>query len=186
MGIPSMLIALCIVLFIITLVFGITAFSKYKQSEDKEVYPLTRQINLWSILVLANSVVCFLFALDNHNSLNQLLGILAGIFSFIYVYVFIDQMLFKHKQFKLRTCLWISTLIKACSQFAPITHIVAGAAAIEASKYLIPDKGFLQAYLTTIITGFLLSLVVAALMAVSRFVMHVMKNISESNQKYIQ
>lgn len=124
---------------------------------------MVKLIAKWTILVCLNAVISFYFALADARTPAEITAMVAGVVSFIVFYVTLERWALQQgwNAFVLR--LSIATLIKACTQFAPVLEIWAGIGASIAIGAILPERGFFQVYFTTLLDGFLLSLVVGML-----------------------
>ena len=118
----------------------------------------------WTVIVWLNAIVSFILAvdLDKASGIN-LLAMICGVFTFVFIYTAVDLYLIKIDKQNLRKSLFISALIKALTQFYPMIEMITGILAINAVDIVIGNITFLTIYLTTVLDGILLSIIVAIL-----------------------
>ncbi|WP_127555833.1 hypothetical protein [Saccharospirillum alexandrii] len=124
---------------------------------------MAKLITKWTILVCLNAVISFTFALSESRTPSEITAMVAGVVTFIGFYVALERWALQKgwNAFVLR--LSIATVVKACTQFAPVLEIWAGIGAMIVVGAVFPEKGFFQAYFATLVDGFLLSLAVGVL-----------------------
>ncbi len=125
---------------------------------------------LWTGVVLVNSILPLTLAISSaFTSISEILAMLSGIITFIFIYYFIDLQLLKRKKLSERKSLLFASLIKATLQLFIYLEIFIGMTSISLiewifGKNILPDFAF--TYLTTILTGAFLSIVVAMLFGI--------------------
>lgn len=150
----------------------------------------------WTALVWLNAIfglaVNDLFA--GFSDLSYCAGIFLGIWVFVPIYVFLDKYALDYQYEQFRKSLWIGAIIRALTQFMMIVDIFAGGIAFELVGGIMgfnestrpADIGFFGAFFLTVVTGGLLSVVVAILTAVIMAMMtfgNYLKNHSKKNGK---
>ncbi len=123
----------------------------------------------WTAIVWLNAIVSFILAVDSGTSDIDILAMICGVFTFVFMYTAFDLYLIKINNQNLRKSLLISTLIKALTQFYPMIEMITGILAINAVT-VIDDITFLSTYLTTVLDGILLSIIVAILMLIIQLI----------------
>ncbi len=118
----------------------------------------------WTLIVCLNAVISFYFALSETRPLTEIFAMVAGVFTFIGIYMALEQRALRKNKQALAKRLTIATCLKACTQFFPMLEVWAGIAASIAVSAIIPGRGFFQVYFITLLDGLLLSIVVGVLM----------------------
>ena len=129
-----------------------------------------KNILIWSVLVLLNSILCFLFAIQEHKTTVAISAILLAESLFIIAYSFIGFQLLKRQKNLLYIQLIIAALIKAVTQLGFWLHVFAGLMGLGAANSLIGKHEFFSAFLGTIFTGLILSASVAFIFPIVRAV----------------
>lgn len=129
---------------------------------------------LWAGLVWVNAIVGLYFSLSGADSGWDVSAILCGVLTFMLVYIEIDYRLGLWGYATLRRRLVAGAIIRAGLQVYPVIDMVAGIASVQLINHLIGDVTFLSLYLTVLTHALLLSLAVAALMALIQAVMMLM------------
>lgn len=91
---------------------------------------MAKLIAKWTILVCLNAVISFTFALSESRTPSEITAMVAGVVTFIGFYVALERWALQKgwNAFMLR--LSIATVVKACTQFAPVLEIWAGIGAM--------------------------------------------------------
>ena len=118
----------------------------------------------WTGLVWLNAAVSFFLALEQHRNAADVLGIVCGVFSFVFLYAAVDYLLLLRNRQKLRKMLLIGVILKALTQLYPVIEMLTGLLALKAAELIMPEIRFLTVYLVTVIDGVLLSLLVMMFM----------------------
>lgn len=115
----------------------------------------------WIVLIWINTIFSFIFALmQNIDGVEEIAGMICGVFSFVVLYSFIDFRLLQRGKELLRKWILIGTLILAISQFYPVLQFLIGILAVSSfDDSLRPNLNFLEAYIVTLLAGLLLSIV---------------------------
>lgn len=147
----------------------------------------------WIVLVLINALFPFLLSLSLIKSPAQFVGIMFAVLSFIVLYAEFDHWLLAKQYRSLSKQLRVSAAVKVATVLLPFIDMICGMISIELTKlitglnlktssyrggYSDNLSGPLEAcvtYITTMIDGFLLSAVVAAIIVVSRLAIKIIK-----------
>lgn len=124
---------------------------------------MAKLMTKWTLLVCLNAVLSFTLALSESRTPAEITAMIAGVLTFIGFYVALERWALKKGLNAFVRRLTIATVVKACTQLAPVLEMWAGIAALIAAGAVFPEKGFFQAYLATLVDGFLLSLAVGVL-----------------------
>ncbi|MCX7086494.1 MAG: hypothetical protein NTV00_00415 [Methylococcales bacterium] len=126
----------------------------------------------WTLLVWLNAAFSFSLSLGKYPQLFDRVAIVCGVFSFVLLYVKIDNYLLNSKRFQARNALLVSVCIKSLFQLYPGVELAAGIASTTFVAWIIGNIRFISAYLITLMDGLLLSLIVAIITGMINFVMH--------------
>lgn len=124
---------------------------------------MAKLITKWTFLVCLNAVISFTLALSESRSPPEITAMVAGVATFIGFYVALERWALQKGWNAFVFRLTIAAVVKACTQLAPVLEMWAGIGALIAAGAIFLEKGFFQAYLATLVDGFLLSLVVGVL-----------------------
>lgn len=124
----------------------------------------------WARLVLANAllgiaVMSVVFLSDFYIDFSMLLGFLTAVVVFVGFYAGLEKYLVSNNQAVLQRSLTQAAVIRALLQFTLVMDLYAGVLAIDIMEKTGLSVGFLYYFSLTMITGTILSLVVAFLMA---------------------
>lgn len=133
---------------------------------------MAKLITKWTFLVCLNAIISFTLALSESRTPAEIMAMVAGVITFIGFYVALERWALKKGWNAFVRRLTIATVIKACTQLAPVLEMWAGVAALITAGAIFPEKGFFQAYLATLVDGFLLSLAVGVLVGLMFLVEH--------------
>jgi|GEM_PF-1542357 len=127
----------------------------------------------WGLIVVLNSIISFYFAvtMGKGPGLLDVLGMLAGIATFVVVYAELESWLVREGHHKAARQLVIAALLKALTQLAPALEIAAGMISLQSVNFAIGYTPFISHYLTTLLNGALLSLAVAGMFAIVQMAM---------------
>ncbi len=128
----------------------------------------------WTILVGLNAVISYIFAVNNGiNSLDEHIAMVLGIFTWILIYVYAELYLYRNNLHRWRNSMTISAILKCFTQFYPIIEIFIGTLSLSFVEYTFEFfSGFfsvnilnsaVQIYFTTLVDGFLLTILVSIL-----------------------
>lgn len=131
----------------------------------------------WTVIVWLNAIISLIFAIEPNTTVIDILGIVSGVFTFVFIYTAVDWYLIQMDKQNLRKSLLISTLLKALTQFYPMIEIMTGVLATDAIKYLIGKVDFFSMYFATVLDGILLSIIVAFLMFFIELIRNIYKMI---------
>ena len=129
----------------------------------------------WGLLVGFNSVFSILFALDFMKSFSGALGVILGMATFVFLYAKFDSFLSdtRKKEWQMALTIGVGSMIVLL--LYPAIPMLSGALALDISGSILhlPASGaqhssFFSIYLTTIIDGILLSLLVFVLACLVR------------------
>lgn len=126
------------------------------------------------LLVWLNANASFTLSLKELPQFFDRVGIVCGIFTFVFIYTKFDLHLIKLKKFQLRKALLISVIVKSLFQLSIwflSFDLVAGLLSIGIVEMVIGNIIFLSAYLITLADGFLLSLLVAVITVMINYLM---------------
>lgn len=123
----------------------------------------------WARLVLANAllgiaVMSVVFLSDFYIDFSMLLGFLTAVVVFVGFYAGLEKYLVSNNQAVLQRSLTQAAVIRALLQFTLVMDLYAGVLAIDIMEKTGLSVGFLYYFSLTMITGTILSLVVAFLM----------------------
>ena len=135
----------------------------------------------WTILVLINTIVSFLFALEQFKTFLDLAGTLTAIAFFIVLYYHLEQWFIRHNYPHLVKRLIIATLLKSVTQFYPIIEMLTGVIAMDFVDKYITSAIFFRTFSITLLDGILLSLIVAFLFAVIQLFFFIYQKIKASS-----
>jgi hypothetical protein len=139
------------------------------------------------ILVWLNATFSFFVAIKEYKQLFDILGSICGVFTFVTIYTAIDYHLIKIKAIKLRKSLYMTVLVKALTQFYPGIELAAGFLSKVFINFVLFDHQipFISTYLMTLTDGTLLSIIVALLMLIVKFVISIIRFFKHSNTQTI-
>ncbi|STZ63598.1 Uncharacterised protein [Moraxella lacunata] len=138
-------------------------------------YDMTELWSKWMALVWLNAILgLFLGGFLEVKSWTYNIGIFFGIWVFVPIYVFLDKYALDHQYERFRKALWIGVIIRVLMQLIMVADMVAGVIAYELVGGIMgfnertrpADIGFFGAFFLTVVTGGVLSVVVAILTAV--------------------
>lgn len=138
---------------------------------------MTKYLLKWTMLVWLNAIISFIFGLivyvmDAHTEdFSQslfILGMIAGVFTFVLIYALIDYKAYQANKIDICQSLIHSVIIKGILQFTLIFEFFAGVGALMITQLKFfglsnANPSFLFSYLSTLITGLLLSIPVGLL-----------------------
>ena len=148
----------------------------------------------WSFLVILNAAFPFILSLQIAQTPSHLLGILLAIITFIFAYAEVDFWLLKQKHHALAKQLRVSAAIKVSTLIFPFIDIFTGIIALDISRLLtginithydvqttstgsystalesVNIAKTCASYLTTMINGILLSLIVIGILFIIRVI----------------
>lgn len=130
----------------------------------------------WTALVLLNAA--FGLMMNLKASPAQAAGMFAAIATFVLIYATLDIYLQEKRLHKWQRALLAGVLLKALIQLLPVIDMMAGAIAVDLVMGTTTSKaegGFIQYYLTTLVDGFLLSLVVGCFSLLARLIMRLLE-----------
>ena len=152
----------------------------------------------WVLLVLLNAAYPFLLSLMTMESNTQIVGVVLGIISFIIIYAELENYLLQHRYQTLSKQLRLSALLKVTTVFLPFIDLIVGSVSIEITKVITSinlqsyqtkveayssSLGNLKlisaAYITTMIDGILLSLLVALILGLIRLIANLRRKYKE-------
>lgn len=162
----------------------------------------------WILLVILNAAFPFFLSLMLAKTPSQIVGILFAVLSFIVIYAETESYLLNRNYLTLAKQLRLSAAIKISTIFLPFIDMVTGIIAlgithqltgvdlekssrtldqrIENSQQISPTLNLSDlgaSYLTTMIDGFLLSIIVAIIIGLIRFIAHCRKEYREKHQQ---
>ena len=124
----------------------------------------------WSLIVGFNAIFCMIFAFDFMKTVSGALGVIAGIACFILLYTKLDEFLFKTKRKEWLKALLIAAIVTGFFSLFPAMPVISGTLALDITGLIFnfpssgyQHKGFFPIFLTTILTGLFLSLLVLIL-----------------------
>jgi hypothetical protein len=136
----------------------------------------------WTVLVWLNAAVSFIIAMEGHNRLADILGIICGVFTFVGIYTVIDAHLIKIQAIKLRKSLFYTVLLKALTQFYPVIEMGTGIVSTGFIENIgLNNIPFISAYLITLSDGILLSIVVALFMLIAKCTVFIIRRFKQQN-----
>ena len=131
----------------------------------------------WTFLVLINALLPFLFSLEIITSISILLGITLAVSSFVIIYAELESWLLLKYCAQLARQLKVSAALKITTCLLPFIDLITGSISMELARWLTginfstPHKAEVIdmsqvaiSYITTMIDGFLLSMIVAFIM----------------------
>ncbi len=113
----------------------------------------------WFLVVALNSILGFLIGYKDGNTA-YLVGMITGVFTWYFIYLFIDRYLQKKGRLDVGRKLLLSALLRVPLQLTTVPDVFAGIAAMATVEYLgLNPKGigFIHSYSITIFTGLYLS-----------------------------
>lgn len=142
----------------------------------------------WSLLVGINTILSLFFAFEFMQTIQGALGVILGIITFILLYILLDTYIERKKKARWRKSLFIGVSLFSLTQLFPPIVMISGAASLEASRKLFglsknADLHFLATYATTIIDGFILSVMVLGLVLIIRLIFWIIDNWSTKNKE---
>jgi hypothetical protein len=126
---------------------------------------VTRRILLWAVLVFVNAIVGLYFSLSGADAISDVAAISCGVLTFMLVYIEIDYRLGIWGYATLRRRLVTGAILRALLQLYPVVDMGVGIVSVGLVNSTIGDLIFLSMYLSVLTHAFLLSLIVAAIMA---------------------
>ncbi len=126
----------------------------------------------WFVVVWLNSILGFLLGYDGKGQ-EQLIGMVLGVMTWYFIYVFVDYQLKKSGCEKESRRLFISAMIRIPLQLCFVTDFYAGFSAAFTLEFLGLDNygnTLLTAYLMTFFTGFYLSFFCSAIFLLITFI----------------
>jgi len=144
----------------------------------------------WTILIWLNAAFSFFIAYtSNFDSLNEVLGLVCGVFTFVALYSYLDFSLLKRNKESLRKWLLIGVVLKAVTQILPAIQIITGMIAVSCVgvifRHVVPGfknyasdgfsaissrDSFMATYLATVIDGILLSVILGVFVLIIKLV----------------
>lgn len=136
----------------------------------------------WTLLVWLNAAFSVVMAVSSgFKNIEDILGIICGVFTFIALYSFIDFRLQQQNKKSLRRWLLIGVIIQIVTQLLPWLQIMTGVLAMNCIKYfslsgerIIRHKtsidSFFTTYFTTILDGIFLSIVLGVLVLIIKLI----------------
>lgn len=136
----------------------------------------------WTILVWLNAAFSFFVAINEHKETIDILGIICGVFTFVAIYTAIDYYLIKIKAIKLSKSIFVAVLLKVLTQFYPMIEMGTGILSTGFIENISLNKiPFISTYLITLTDGILLSIIVALLMLIVKFVASIIRFFNRRN-----
>jgi uncharacterized membrane protein len=132
-------------------------------------YLITNIYTKWILIVGLNAVLGFILGHETENYLH-LLGMIAGVVTWFFIYLFMDKYLLKTGRTDMSRKLSLSAAFRIPLQFLFLPDVYAGLAAIVTLEFLglhvmggvVDGKWFfIESYFTTVFTGLYLSLMCA-------------------------
>jgi hypothetical protein len=135
----------------------------------------------WTLLVGFNAIISYLFALAaNIDSVEQHIAMALGVFTWILIYIHADLYLYHHHLYRWRNSMMISACLKPFTQYYPMIEFYAGALSLELiqrineiAPFLFDSKQMILVYLTTVLDGFFLTLIVSLFTIVIFFIISI-------------
>jgi len=129
----------------------------------------------WTLLVSVNTLISLLFAVQFMQKIQGILAVVLGIITFILLYISLDTYLEQKKKTRWRKSLTIGVATFSLTQFFPPIAIISGMTSLEISRYLFGlsnngELGLFATYTTTIVDGFILSVLVMILTTIIRLI----------------
>lgn len=148
----------------------------------------------WIILVLLNAILGLMFSLEILKSIGHYLGVVLAIISFIILYASLDHWLVTHQKQRLAKKLRLSAFLKAFTQVFMFIDLMCGMISLEITNFIFDnlfnsqlivsgtrrERSYssittynepvqtiidtLHSYTTTMIDGFLLSIIVGVIL----------------------
>lgn len=142
----------------------------------------------WTVLVWLNAAVTFYMTVGKNTESLDILGIIFGIFTFVFIYTVIDYHLIKIKALRLRKSLFIAVLLKASTQLPivvgvyPSIELLTGILSTGIIESIELNKiPFLSNYLTTLTDGILLSIIVYLFLLIISFITFIIRRFKQKN-----
>jgi hypothetical protein len=125
----------------------------------------------WTLLVSLSAVASFIAALlSGHNSASHIAAMLAGIATFIGIYMLIEAWAASKNMHRFLKSLKMGVIIKIALELIPAIEIFTGMVVVAAIEQLQIHNVFSATYLKTMATGTILSGVVFVIAAVYGYV----------------
>ena len=135
-------------------------------------------ILIWTFLVSLNSLKPLFFATQiGYTNIPSMLGILLGIISFIAIYSAYDVTLNKKNKTTLRKSLYAAAIAKAFLQIIPYVESTSGMLILRFFEPLTGESTFLTAYITTMLEGLVLSIIVISITMIITVIIMLIKRI---------
>ena len=137
----------------------------------------------WTVIVLLNAMLPFFLSLEFIRNITAFTGIMLAVASFVVIYAELESWLLRQRYTQLAKQLKLAASIKIATIIYVFIDMIIGAIAIETTRWLTGinvqkvgtyDSSFINlpelaaSYITTMIDGFLLSIIVALLIMVIR------------------
>lgn len=137
----------------------------------------------WTILVWLNAAYSFYMSLSKYSQAIEIAGITFVVFTFVIAYATVDIYPLNQNNLLLRWQLFGSVVIKMLFQIYPVIEMSSGIIAANIVEDLIGIISFLTAFLTTLIDGFLLSLLVAIIFWLVKFIADKLQTLNSVHQQ---
>ena len=133
----------------------------------------------WTVLVWLNAAVSFFLVVSGDHLTSEIAGMTFAVFTFVGIFVCIDQYLLNQPRTELRTQLLWGVALKTLTQFVPMIEIATGSLSLQiVTNTITMQIPFISHYVATMIDGVLLSLFVLLLMMLVRLVRAIFKKYS--------
>lgn len=126
----------------------------------------------WFVVVWLNSILGFLLGYNGKGE-EHLIGMLLGVMTWYFIYVFVDYLLKEYGREKESRRLFLSALIRIPLQLCLFTDLYAGFAATFTLDFLSFDRHgntLSYSYLMTVFTGFYLSFFCGVIFLIVTFI----------------
>lgn len=135
----------------------------------------------WTLLVGFNAIISYLLALAiSINSVEQHIAMTLGVFTWILIYIHADLYLYHHHLYRWRNSMMISASLKPFTQFYPMIEVYVGALSLELIRrindivpFSFDSKQMILVYLTTVLNGLFLTLIVSLFTIVIFFIISI-------------